>query len=205
MEEKIAAIRAWLGSGSLNVFGMPFAGKDTQGGTLADLLHGTLMGGGEILRNSVIPVHVEQAMAEGALIPTEDFVKIVLPYLKQDKFAGKPLILSSVGRWKGEEEGVVRAVEEAGHEMKAVILLQVDEPTARSRHDQADIVADRGERADDSPEKLTNRFNEFNTKTVPVIDYYRKRGLLIEVDGSQTPPAVTEQIIDGLYELTDAA
>lgn len=204
MEEKIAAIRNWLGAGSINVFGMPFAGKDTQGGVLADLMDGSLLGGGEILRNSVIPARSEEAMNRGDLIPTDDFIKIVLPYLQHEKFAGKPLILSSVGRWQGEEDGVVGATEKAGHEIKAVVLLQVDEATARARHAQANIAADRGERADDSPEKLASRFKEFNTKTLPVIDFYRDRGLLVEIDGNQSPPAVTEQIIEKLYELATA-
>lgn len=204
MEQKIEAIRAWLGTGSINVFGMPFAGKDTQCGALADLLGGTVLGGGEILRNSVIPDNAKAIMDAGGLIPTEDFINIVLPYLKDDQFAGKPLVLSSVGRWSGEEDGVLGATTEAGHAIKAALFLQVNEPAARQRHDQAHIAADRGERADDSPEKLTNRFNEFNTKTLPVIDRYRELGLLLEVDGSQTPPAVTEQIIDKLYHLTAA-
>jgi adenylate kinase len=201
MEEKLAAIRDWLGTSAINVFGMPFAGKDTQSGVLADLLDGTVLGGGEILRNSVIPGHVKEAIDAGNLAPTADYIHIVLPYLQHEKFAGKPLILSSVGRWHGEEEGVLGAAKQSGHEIKAVLLLRVDEATARKRHDQAGITADRGQRADDSPEKLAKRFQEFNTKTLPVIDFYRDHHLLIEVDGNQTPPAVTEQIIDQLYEL----
>lgn len=201
MDAKIAAIRTWLGQGSINIFGMPFAGKDTQGGVLADLLDASLLGGGEILRNSVIPAHVEQIMAEGSLIPTEDYINIVLPYLRNAKFADIPLVLSSVGRWHGEEEGVLRAAADSHHPIKAVILLRVDETTARTRHDQEDIAVDRGHRADDSPEKLANRFREFHTKTMPVIEYYRSHGLLLEVDGSQTPPAVTDQIIDQLHRL----
>jgi adenylate kinase len=201
MEEKIAAIRKWLDTGSINVFGMPFAGKDTQAGVLADLFDGTVLGGGEILRNSMIPAHVTEIIDAGGLAPTEDYINIVLPYLQHEKFAGKPLILSSVGRWHGEEEGVLGAAKEAGHEVKAVLFLRIDEATAHRRHDQAHIAADRGERADDSPEKLLKRFEEFHNKTLPVIDYYRDHDLLIEIDGNQTPPAVTEQIIDALYEL----
>jgi adenylate kinase len=205
METELQHIRNWLGTGSINIFGMPFAGKDTQAQVLADLFGGTVLGGGEILRNSVIPDHVAEVMAAGGLIPTEDYIQIVLPYLSKSEFRDKPLILSSVGRWQGEENGVLGAAEEAGHPIKAVILLKVDEQTARKRHDSEDIVADRGIRIDDSPEKLTNRFNEFRIKTLPVIDHYRELGLLIEIDGGQTPPQVTQEIIAHLSALANPA
>jgi adenylate kinase len=198
MEEKVAALRTWLGTGSLNIFGMPFAGKDTQCGVLADLFDGVVIGGGDLLRNSVIPSHVKQTMEAGGLAPTDEFIEIMLPYLKSERFNGKPLILSSVGRWYGEEDGVLGATKVSGHPIRAAVLLTVNETTARWRHDKANISADRGQRADDTPEKLRIRFDEFRTKTLPVLEHYRELGLLIEVDGNQTPPAVTEQIIEKL-------
>jgi adenylate kinase len=198
MEEKVAALRAWLGTGSLNIFGMPFAGKDTQCGVLADLFDGVVIGGGDLLRNSVIPSHVKQTMEAGGLAPTDEFIEIMLPYLKSERFNGKPLILSSVGRWYGEEDGVLGATKVSGHPIRAAVLLTVNETIARRRHDKANISADRGQRADDTPEKLRIRFDEFRTKTLPVLEHYRELGLLIEVDGNQTPPAVTEQIIEKL-------
>ncbi|MCA9334478.1 hypothetical protein KC963_05500, partial [Candidatus Saccharibacteria bacterium] len=99
--KEVEVIRKWLGTGSINIFGMPFAGKDTQGKILSDMLDCPLLGGGDILRNSVIPDHVRAAQKKGLLIPTEDYINIVLPYLGQEAFRGKPLVLSSVGRWHG--------------------------------------------------------------------------------------------------------
>ena len=109
MMKQIEKIAEWLGSGSINIFGMPFAGKDTQGELLATALDAVRLSGGEILRNSVIPPHVQEAIDAGNLAPTDEYIDIVLPYLSKQEFAGKPLILSSVGRWKGEEGGVIAA------------------------------------------------------------------------------------------------
>jgi len=201
MENELAAIRKWLGQGSINIFGMPFAGKDTQGTVLATLFGAELMGGGQILRNSVIPPAIKRELDAGNLFPTKEYLRIVLPYLSSEQFKGKPLILSSVGRWHGEEPGVLEATAAAGHPTKAVIYLSVDEAVARQRHQQAHIAADRGERADDAPEILANRLNEFREKTLPVIDFYRQRDLLIEIDGSPEPPEVTSAILGKLAAL----
>ena len=200
MQEQLEAIRTWLGQGSINIFGMPYAGKDTQGQALADLLGAELMGGGQILRNSVIPEHVRRTMEDGNLIPTDDYLQIVLPYLSHERFSGKPLMLSAVGRWDGEQHGVLKATEASRHPLKAVLLLTVSEDIARKRHALAIEQGDRGPRADDDPTVFDQRLQEFRVKTVPVIEFYRAKGLLIEVDGNAEPPRVTETILERLAD-----
>lgn len=199
-QEQLHAIAAWLGSGSINIFGRPFAGKDTQGRYLARTFHGVLMGGGEILRSGTVPDHVQKHLKAGRLIPSEDYVAIVLPHLSQPAFEGKPLILSSVGRWHGEEAGVLRATEAAGHPLKAVIYLNLSEDTVRERWRGLKHHDDRGNRYDDTADILEIRLAEFRTKTLPVIDYYREAGLLIEVEGTATPEVVGTAILEKLAE-----
>jgi len=200
--QKIAAIRTWLGTGSINIFGRPFAGKDTHGRELVTLFNGVLLGGGDILRNSVIPEEVKEHMRAGRLIPTEDYIAIVLPYLSRDEFSEKPLILSSVGRWHGEEEGVLEATEESGHPVKAVLYLDITEEAVRERWSAKDHIGARGERHDDTEEVLEIRLAEYREKTLPVIDYYRGTGLLIDIDSTLDKQAVLNLIIDELYALS---
>ena len=130
----ILALKLWLGTGSINVFGLPFSGKDTHGSRLAETFDALMLGGGDILRNSVIPDHVQKDMESGRLIPTDDYIRIVLPYLSSDQFTGRPLILSSVGRWKGEEPGVMMAANTSNHPLKAAVFLSVSEETAHKRY-----------------------------------------------------------------------
>ena len=198
--QKIAAIKAWLKTGSINIFGRPFAGKDTHGRELASLFGAALLGGGDILRNSIIPDHVKALIRAGKLAPTEDYIRIVLPYLSQDEFAQKPLILSSVGRWHGEEEGVLEATEAAGHPVKAVLYLAISEDGVRERWRAKDQAGERGERHDDTEEILEIRLTEYREKTLPVIDFYRETGLLIDIDSTLDKQAVLDLIIDELYE-----
>lgn len=191
-------IKEWLGSGSINLFGLPYAGKDTQGHLLAEEFGGQLLGGGEILRNSVITPAGKAAMEAGELFPTDEYIATVLPYLSKDEFAGKPLILSSVGRWFGEQEGVVQAAEQSGHPLRAVVYLTIDESIIYERWEIASSTNDRAGRADDEREKLAVRLAEFREKTLPVIEFYREKGLLIEVDSSKHVIDVTRDIINAL-------
>ncbi len=177
--EKLTAIKKWLGTGSINIFGRPFAGKDTHGRELVTLFDGVLLGGGDILRNSVIPAHVKEHMRAGKLIPTDDYISIVLPYLSQTDFSDKPLILSSVGRWHGEEKGVLEATEESGHTTKAIIYLDLDENKVHERWKATHHLGERGDRHDDTEDILATRLVEYREKTLPVIEYYKNTGLLI--------------------------
>lgn len=203
--EQIETIRNWLGSGSINIFGLPFAGKDSQGKILADALNGSLLGGGQILRGSVIPKHVRDDLDAGKLVPTKDYINVVLPFLNKPEFSGKPLVLSAVGRWHGEEDGVMNALSEASHDLHAVVHLSINEKEAHRRWVEHSKHNDRGERQDDSDKVLENRFYEFRTKTEPVLEYYRKRNLLIEIDGNGLKSDVTNAIINELANRASAS
>lgn len=199
-DRKISVIKDWLGVGSINIFGLPFAGKDIQGEILAKIFNGNLLGGGEILRSVTLPVNIKECLQIGKLIPSEDYVKIVLPYLKKPSLAGKPLILSSFGRWSGEEMGVLTAVKESGHPLKSVVYLKINENDAHKRWLMLRENNDRKERRDDAEEILKTRFSEFKEKTKPVIDFYNDLELLIEINGKGTREQVTNNIINSLFE-----
>lgn len=201
----IDTITQWLGTGAINIFGLPFSGKDTHGHELAKLFGAEIMGGGDILRNSVIPPHVRKLIDSGRMAPMDDYIRIVLPYLSRQEIADKPLLLSSVGRWHGEEDGVMSAAQAAGHPVKAVVYLHVDEAVSHTRFLASRSDEKRGVRADDSEEKLATRYAEFYEKTMPVIEYYRDRGLLIEVDGRPPKQEVSEAILQGLLAMATKA
>ena len=199
--EKIDVIKNWLGSGTINIFGRPFSGKDAQGKRLIELFGGTLIGGGEILRNRVIPQHIKDQTSAGKLAPTQDYINIVLPYLSKPDFAGKPLFLSSVGRWHGEEEAVLGALEKSGHPLKAIVYLDISVNESHTRWLAREINNDRPNRIDDTENTLNTRFAEFQEKTMPVLDYYRNLGLLLEIDGKGPRNDITNLIIDALFEI----
>ena len=198
MEDQIQKIKKWLGTGSINLFGSPFAGKDTQGLVIADLLDAQLVAGGDILRSYQDQDELERIMATGSLIPSEFYLKIIVPYLSQSEFEGKPLILSAVGRLHGEEQIIKKATDESGHPIKAVINMELSEDDVWNRFEESKKNHDRGDRADDQEDALKNRLIKFKSQTIPVIEYYRNNGLVIDVDGNLPREEVTSSIINEL-------
>lgn len=202
---KIQQIKAWLKTGSINVFGMPFAGKDTHCRELAGALDGVVVGSGDILRGKDSPSHIQKHIAKGFLAPMEEFLSIMLPYFSRKELKGKPLILSSVGRWHGEEAGVLEATAESGHPLLVVIYLRISVDEMRRRWQLAQHIGDRGRRDDDGEHILDTRLEEFKTKTSPVIKFYRDQGMLIEIDGMKPKEQVFKNILDELASHASAS
>jgi adenylate kinase family enzyme len=89
----------------------------------------------------------------------------------------------------------------SGHEIKAVILLNISEADVESRFEAAKLIGDRGERKDDKDiETFRVRMEEFRTKTLPVLQHYKGMDLLINVNGDQRRELVFNEIVEKLYE-----
>ena len=201
MEEKLAKIKDWLSTGSINIFGLPMSGKDTQGIRLAEALGAKFLSSGMIIRAMEAETRTDLS-GNGSLIPTDTFFEWVLPYFSRPDLAEYPLILSSIGRWYGEEDAVMRAAANGNHDVKAVIILNISEADVVQRFNEAKILNDRGQRRDDANEEIfENRIMEFRQKTIPVLQHYKQMGLLVEVNGDQTRDEVFAEIVDKLYKI----
>lgn len=198
--DKLARIKSWLGTGSLNVFGLPMSGKDTVGERLAKDLDAKFLSSGIIIR--AFEAEQNQNMTgSGQLIPTNIFYDIILPYFSREEMKNDSLILSSVGRWAGEEDKIMEAAKNGGHEIKAVVLLDLTEADVKNRFEAAKELNDRGGRADDaSIEIFETRIREFNEKTVPVLNHYDELRLLIRVPADGSRDEVYLSVIDKLVE-----
>lgn len=198
--DKLAKIKAWLGTGSLNVFGLPMSGKDTVGERLAKDLGAKFLSSGIIIR--AFEAEQNQNMTgSGQLIPTNTFYDIILPYFSREEMKNDSLILSSVGRWAGEEDKIMEAAKNGGHEIKAVVLLDLTETDVKNRFEAAKELNDRGERADDASLGIfETRIREFNEKTVPVLNHYDELKLLIRVPADGSRNEVYSSVVDKLVE-----
>lgn len=199
MENKIEAIKQWLGTGSINIFGLPMSGKDTQGIKLAEALNAKFLSSGMIIRAMEQQTRNNYS-GDGTLIPTNVFYEWVLPYFERSDLYRYPLILSSIGRWHGEEDQVMSVAAGSGHEIKAAIILNISEADVEQRFEVAKTLQDRGSRRDDKDlEVFRTRLKEFREKTLPVLQYYNSLGLLIEVNGDQSREKVFNELVDKLY------
>lgn len=200
MEEKIQKIKEWLGTGSINIFGLPMSGKDTQGIRLAEAIGAKFLSSGMIIRAMEQETRKKYSN-KGELIPSNVFYEWVLPYLERKDLFKFPLILSSIGRWMREENQVMSVAAGAGHEIKAVVILNISEADVTERFEEAKILKDRQEREDDKKiETFMTRIEEFRKKTLPVLKHYKDLGLLVEVNGDQLRDAVFNELVEKLYQ-----
>ena len=98
----------------------------------------------------------------------------------------------------------MEAAAAANHPIKAAVFIKTSVDVTWQRWAASEQIGDRGERFDDDKEKLATRLEEFKSKTEPVLDVYRAKGLLIEVDGNPDKQAVFDQITAKLEELANA-
>ena len=204
LNEKLEKIKSWLGTGSLNIFGLPMSGKDTVGMRLAEELQAKFLSSGIIIRAYEAEQN-EDMTGSGKLIPTNTFYDIILPYFSREELRNDSLVLSSVGRWSGEEDKIMEAAKAGGHEIKAVVLLDLTEEEVKNRFEAAKELNDRGERADDANiEVFETRLAEFREKTMPVLNHYDELKMLIKVPASGSRDEVYTNVIDRLVEFIDS-
>ncbi len=200
MEEQLEKIKTWLGTGSINIFGLPMSGKDTVGINLAERLGAKFLSSGLIIRT----IEAEERLhytESGKLFPTDMFRERILPYINHSDLRDYPLILSSVGRWSGEEIPTIETCANSGHEIKAAILLNISESDVLNRWETAKETGDRGDRPDDRKlEVFQTRIEEFKTKTMPVIEHYRELGLLLTVNADDTRENVFNNVVSALAQ-----
>ena len=96
------------------------------------------------------------------------------------------------------------AAEQSKHPLKAVIYIDITEGEIRSRWQASRNLGDRGQRKDDNETNLDRRIDEFNNKTIPVLDFYRNQGLLIEVNGMNSRDVVMQEVINKLTIFAEA-
>ena len=203
LNEKLGKIKSWLGTGSLNIFGLPMSGKDTVGMRLAEDLQAKFLSSGIIIRAYEAEQN-EDMTGSGKLIPTNTFYDIILPYFSREELRNDSLVLSSVGRWSGEEDKIMEAAKAGGHEIKAVVLLDLTEEEVKNRFEAAKELNDRGERADDANiEVFETRLAEFREKTMPVLNHYDELKMLVKVPAIGSRDEVYANVIDRLVEFIE--
>ncbi len=204
LNEKLEIIKSWLGTGSLNIFGLPMSGKDTVGMRLAEDLQAKFLSSGIIIRAYEAEQN-EDMTGSGKLIPTNTFYDIILPYFSREELRNDSLVLSSVGRWSGEEDKIMEAAKAGGHEIKAVVMLDLTEEEVKNRFEAAKELNDRGERADDANiEVFETRLAEFREKTMPVLNHYDELKMLVKVPAIGSRDEVYANVIDRLVEFIDS-
>jgi adenylate kinase len=156
-------------------------------------------------------------MDKGELVPDAVVIGLVKNRL-QEPDASKGFILDGFPRTVIQAQELDRALDELGRKLDAVVSIAVDKAALTARLTArrtckgcsaiTNVIADpraaRGicpacegelyQRDDDTVETVTNRLDVYERSTAPLVDYYRQKGLLREVDGDRAPDSVFQLI-----------
>jgi adenylate kinase len=165
----------------------PGAGKGTQATKLAVHYGIALLSSGELLRAEVargtrIGKVAADYLRRGDLVPDDlVFEMLAVPLLEAATNGG--YVLDGFPRTLRQAEVAYSVAQEIeGVELQAVVHLRVshDELLKRLR-----ARADRDGRTDDDEITIANRFKVFETQTEPLLDFYSRRGILLDINGEQ--------------------
>jgi len=183
----------------LLLMGPPGAGKGTQARTVAEHFGVPAISTGDIFRANVadgtpLGVEAQRYMDAGDYVPDEVTNSMVRNRIDEPD-AEPGFLLDGYPRTPAQVEELDGMVGHTGHKLDVVVVLTVDAEELVQRLLQR--AATDG-RTDDTEDVVRRRQEVYAEQTAPLIELYRERGLLVEVDGMGEVEAVTQRIFDAL-------
>ncbi len=204
------------------LLGPPGAGKGTQAVRIAQEADIPHIATGDMFRQAVreetsLGLEVKRYLDAGRLVPDEVTVGIVRERLARPD-CREGFILDGFPRTVPQAEALDGVLAGLGMKLDRVVSLvvgtealvrrlagrrvcggcgtsfhvELNPPQEEGRCDRCGGVL--VQRDDDREETVRERLAVYERQTAPLVDYYRRHGLLVEVDGEQPPDAVTRAI-----------
>ena len=183
----------------LLIIGPQGSGKGTQGVRIADALGIPAVSTGDVFRANVkegteLGLKVKAIIDAGDLVPDALTGEIVRDRLAQPDAAGG-FLLDGYPRNLGQVGDIDGFLDERGEPLTAVIELVV--PRDESIQRLSLRAAEQG-RADDNAESIAKRLAIYESETAPILDVYRERGIVDQIDGVGSLDEVYARIQDAL-------
>ncbi len=202
----------------------PAAGKGTQAELVVQKYGIPHISTGDILReiskeDSEIGNYVAETLSSGKLVKDEITYQLIEDRLKKDD-CKNGYIIDGFPRNIEQANEYDKILEKLGYEVGNVIHINVDKNTLEKRitgrricedcntiynindknsSPQVESICDNCggklyQRSDDNLESFQTRYNTYEEKTAPIIEHYRKQGVLKEVDGDDSVENIFKKI-----------
>ena len=202
----------------------PAAGKGTQAELVVEKYHIPHISTGDILREiskeeSEIGEYVRETLASGQLVKDEITYQLIEDRLSKDD-CKDGFIIDGFPRNLDQAYEYDKILEKLGYKVGNVILINIDKKTLEKRitgrrlcencnaiynindknnTPKVESICDNCggklyQRTDDNLESFQTRYNTYLEKTEPIIEHYRKQGVLKEVDGNDTVENIFKKI-----------
>jgi adenylate kinase len=206
----------------LILLGPPGAGKGTQAASLVEAYNIPHISTGDIFRYNIkegteLGKKAKSYMDAGNLVPDSLVVELVEDRLAKDD-AREGFLLDGFPRTIAQAEALDEVLSKMNSGLDRVINIQVDPGILVERAVGRRICKSCGatyhvsfnppstegvcdkcsgelyQRSDDNEETVSNRINVYTQETSPLIDYYTKKGIILNIDGQQDINKVFEDI-----------
>jgi len=207
---------------NIMLFGAPGAGKGTQAKFLIEKYGIPQISTGDILRAAVkaqtpMGIEAKKAMDNGQLVTDEIIIGIIKDRLAEED-CKEGFILDGFPRTLPQAEALEVLMAEMGISLDRVISLNVPDELIVGRITGRRVCPKCGasfhmefnppkvegicdycgdklvQRKDDTAETVVSRLEAYHAQTAPLFDFYTKKGVMAEVDGTKDVSEVKEDI-----------
>jgi adenylate kinase len=208
------------------VLGAPGSGKGTQAVNVSRVMKLSHISSGDLFRQAIergdgLSAIVKSYMSKGILVPDEITIQMILQHLMIDN-DGDGVVLDGFPRNLKQANALDKALAEQNKTIDKVLSIKVSEKEIirrlknrwlcrkcqtlnqsknnSPREDERCKICggELYQRTDDNAKTIKKRLRVYYTDTIPVIEYYRKKGKLLEIDGEGDVEIITTRIFDTL-------
>lgn len=186
------------------LMGAPGAGKGTQAKLLQQALGLPQVATGDLFRENLkhqteLGKLAQQYMDKGELVPDQVTIAMVENRLSQPDCA-RGAILDGFPRTPAQADALNQLLLKFNGQINVVPFINVAQEILVNRLiKRAEIEG----RADDNEETVRNRMRVYEAQTAPLLDYYQKKGLLMEVDGDRPVDIVQQELIQIIQQASE--
>jgi len=182
---------------NIALFGPPGAGKGTQSEFLTEKYNLFYISTGDLLRKEMagktrLGLEAQSIIASGGLVPDEIIVQIIEKTITENP-GSNGFLFDGFPRTYIQAYILEGLMIKLHTSLNCLISLNVPEEESVKRLLNRGLTSGR---SDDNEQVIRNRLKEYNEKTLPVLQFYKDRGIYVEVDGTVGIENVHTQITE---------
>ncbi len=177
---------------------------------------------GEVAAGTPLGLKAQPIMAAGGYVPDDIMIDIIRNRLQQGD-SQKGFVMDGFPRTIPQAEALDSLLDELGRRFDRVVYLNVETAelvprlagrmtcpidqktyppgTEKCPLDGATLI----QREDDKPEAVKKRIEVYIEKTLPLLEYYRRQGLVSEIDGVGTIQEIHKRVLSAVGHSADVA
>ena len=182
------------------LLGPPGSGKGTQSNFLVDKFGFIQISTGDLLRDQVqqkdssMGKEISEIMNNGELVPDEIVIKLIIG--KITIFKEKNIIFDGFPRNINQAKVLDESLEKISVSLDKAIFINVDYEILKERIiSRINESGDDNKRSDDNVQTLVKRIDVYKKNTLPIVEYYKEKGILSEINGMLKIEEVSQQIL----------